>query len=145
MDNSDKTRKFLIATHGSFAAGIKSSLDMIIGTMEHVFLIQAYLDENVSVEKQVLDVLEQVREQDELVVFSDIMGGSVTNQILQHALKPNVHILSGFNLPLLIDVLLADQDTPVAEVIHSAIENAKEQMVYVNELLTSENKEDEND
>ncbi|HEY0175274.1 MAG TPA: hypothetical protein VGC08_02785, partial [Pedobacter sp.] len=86
MDNSDKTRKFLIATHGSFAAGVKSSLDMIIGTMEHVFLIQAYLEENVSVEKQVLEVLEQVREQDELVVFSDIMGGSVTNQILQHAL-----------------------------------------------------------
>lgn len=135
----EKTRKFLIATHGTFSAGAKSSLDMIIGAVPYVFMIQAYLDEKIDVAQQIQEVLEQVSDQDELVVFSDIMGGSVTNQLLQHALKPNIHILSGFNLPLLIDVMLADQDTPVQEVIRSAIENAKEQMVYVNELLTSEN------
>lgn len=135
----EKTRRFLIATHGTFSAGAKSSLDMIIGAVPYVFIIQAYLDEKVNVEQQIQEVLEQVSDQDELVIFSDIMGGSVTNQLLQHALKPNIHILSGFNLPLLIDVMLADQDTPVYEVIRSAIENAKEQMVYVNELLTSEN------
>lgn len=135
----EKTRRFLIATHGTFSAGAKSSLDMIIGAVPYVFIIQAYLDEKVNVEQQIQEILEQVSDQDELVIFSDIMGGSVTNQLLQHALKPNIHILSGFNLPLLIDVMLADQDTPVNEVIRSAIENAKEQMVYVNELLTSEN------
>lgn len=135
----EKTRKFLIATHGTFSAGAKSSLDMIIGAVPHVFIIQAYLDEKVVIEQQIQEVLEQVSDQDELVIFSDIMGGSVTNQLLQHALKPNIHILSGFNLPLLIDVMLADQDTPVTEAIHSAIENAKAQMVYVNELLTADN------
>lgn len=135
----EKIRKFLIATHGTFSAGAKSSLDMIIGAVPHVFIIQAYLDEKVVIEHQIQEVLEQISDEDELVIFSDIMGGSVTNQLLQHALKPNVHILSGFNLPLLIDVMLADQDTPVAEAIHSAIENAKAQMVYVNELLTAGN------
>lgn len=135
----EKTRKFLIATHGTFSAGAKSSLDMIIGAVPYVFIIQAYLDDKIDVAQQINEVLEQVSDQDELVIFSDIMGGSVTNQLLQHALKPNIHILSGFNLPLLIDVMLADQDTSVHEVIRSAIENAKEQMVYVNELLTSEN------
>lgn len=135
----EKTRRFLIATHGTFSAGAKSSLDMIIGAVPYVFMIQAYLDEKIDIAQQINEILEQISDQDELVIFSDIMGGSVTNQLLQHALKPNIHILSGFNLPLLIDVMLADQDTPVYEVIRSAIENAKEQMVYVNELLTSEN------
>ena len=134
----EKTRKFLIATHGTFSAGAQSSLDMIIGAVPHVFIIQAYLDENIVIEQQIREVLEQISDKDELVIFSDIMGGSVTNQLLQQALKPNIHILSGFNLPLLIDVMLADQETPVKEAIHSAIENAKEQMVYVNELLTAE-------
>lgn len=135
----EKTRKFLIATHGTFSAGAKSSLDMIIGAVPHVFIIQAYLDDKVVIEQQIQEVLEQISDQDELVIFSDIMGGSVTNQLLQHALKPNIHILSGFNLPLLIDVMLAGQETPVTEAIHSAIENAKAQMVYVNELLTADN------
>jgi mannose/fructose-specific phosphotransferase system component IIA len=31
-------RKFLIATHGSFAKGIKSSLDIILGPTENIFI-----------------------------------------------------------------------------------------------------------
>lgn len=144
MEKSDRTRKFLIATHGTFAAGVKSSLDIIIGSIEHVFLIQAYVDANISVETQINEVMSRVSETDELVVFCDILGGSITNQVLQHALRPNVHVISGFNLPLLIEVLMIDIDTPIEEVIASALNNAKEQMTYVNKLLTAQ-KEDQDD
>ncbi len=144
MENNTKTRKFLIATHGTFATGVKSSLDIIIGAMEHVFLIEAYLDETASLETQINEVMSQVSGTDELIVFTDILGGSITNQILQHALKPNVFVVSGFNLPLLIEVLMADAETPAEEVIAAALENAKEQMTYVNKLLTAQ-KEDQDD
>jgi fructoselysine and glucoselysine-specific PTS system IIA component len=46
-----------------------------------------------------------------------------------------VHVVSGFNLALLIEVLMADTDMPAPEVIESAIVNAKEQMAYVNKLF----------
>lgn len=142
MTASGGTRKFLIATHGTFAAGIKSSLDIITGANDNVFLIQAYVDENVSVEDQIKEVLSQVNDEDELVIFSDIMGGSVTNQVLQHALRPNVYIVSGFNLPLVIDIILSDMDRSLEEIIEGSIGNAKEQMVFVNKLLTAENNDD---
>jgi fructoselysine and glucoselysine-specific PTS system IIA component len=145
MDKYDVTRKFLIATHGTLAAGIKSSLDIIIGSVEHVFLLQAYVDEQISVEAELAKILAQVSEHDELVVFTDILGGSITNQILQHCLRPNVYVVSGVNLPLVIDIMLADSATPIEEVINSAIENAKEQMVFVNKLLTGQNEETAND
>lgn len=145
MENTQGTRKFLIATHGTLAGGIKSSLDIITGAMDNVFLIEAYVNENRSLEDDIKAVLEQVGDNDELIVFSDILGGSVTNQVLQYALKVNVHVVSGFNLPLVIEIVLADTDTPAEEVIAEAIENAKQQMVYVNKLLTSQNQEEEND
>jgi fructoselysine and glucoselysine-specific PTS system IIA component len=144
MDRSDSTRKFLIAAHGTLAAGIKSSLDIIIGPSEHLFLIQAYVDEHTSVETEIKQILKKTGEQNELVVFTDILGGSVTNQVLQHSLKSNVYIISGFNLPLIIDIMLADNATPIEEVISTALDNAKEQMVYVNKLLTAQ-KETGND
>jgi fructoselysine and glucoselysine-specific PTS system IIA component len=145
MEKSAKTRKFLIATHGTLASGMKSSLDIIIGAMEHVFLIQAYVDENISVETEIKGILKQVNDDDELIVFTDILGGSITNQILQHAQRSNVHIISGINLPLVIEVMLADTDTLVDELIAAAIDNAKEQMVYVNKLLTAQNSETADD
>jgi len=145
MQPVDRTRKFLIATHGTLAAGIKSSLDIIIGAQDNVFLIQAYVDENVVVEDEIKAILTQVSDDEDLVIFSDILGGSVTNQMLQHALRPNVYIVSGFNLPLVIDIILSDTDRPLNEIIEESISNAKEQMVFVNKLLTTENKEEEDD
>jgi fructoselysine/glucoselysine PTS system EIIA component len=137
VEKSQSTRKFLIATHGTFAAGIKSSLDIIIGAIDNVFLIQAYVDENKSIEAEINEIMAQVGDSDELVVFADILGGSVTNMLLQHTLRPNVHIISGFNLPLVIEILMADAHEPIGEVIASAIDNAKEQMVYVNKLIST--------
>jgi fructoselysine and glucoselysine-specific PTS system IIA component len=138
-------RKFLIATHGSFAKGIKSSLDIIIGETENVFLIEAYLGENKSIEDELEAVLKTVGDEDELIIFTDLLGGSITNQAIRFALRDNVHVVSGFNLALLIDVLLADSATPVADVIDSAVENARNQIVYVNKLIKTQKGEDIND
>jgi fructoselysine and glucoselysine-specific PTS system IIA component len=134
-------RKFIIATHGTFAKGVQSSLDLIIGAMDNVYTIQAYVTENKSIEDELNVILKDLKEDEELVIFSDLLGGSVTNQILRYAMRPNVHVVSGFNLPLLIDILMADTETPVIEVIEEAIANAKEQMVYVNKLMTQDSED----
>jgi len=128
-------RKYLIAAHGTFSSGVKSSLDMIAGAMDNIFIIQAYVNGNTAIDEEIKQVLEQIGNDDELIIFSDILGGSVTNQLLQLASGPNIHIVSGSNLPLLIEVILGDNETPANEVIDAAIINAKEQMVYVNKLI----------
>ncbi|MBI1769554.1 MAG: hypothetical protein HYR67_14395 [Bacteroidetes bacterium] len=135
-------RKFLITAHGNFASGIKSSLDIIIGRMENVFVIDAYVDGNKSIEDELNDILKNIKPEDELIVFSDLMGGSITNQVLRFALKENVHIVSGMNLPLLIDMILADSDMPVAAIIENSIKIAREQVVYMNKLINKENAHD---
>lgn len=130
-------RKFLIAAHGTLPEGIQSSLEIIMGSLENVFLIQAYVGENKSLKEEIDSVLEHINNEDELIVFTDLMGGSVTNQILQYALKENVYIISGFNLPLLLEVLLADPSSPVLEVIETGINNARNQIVFINKLITT--------
>lgn len=135
-------RKFLIATHGHFASGIRSSLDIIIGQTDHVFLIEAYVNENKGIEGDVEAVLNALDKDDELIVFTDLLGGSITNQIVRFTQgRDKVHIVSGFNLALLIEVLMADTSTPIAEVIESGITNAREQIAYVTKLIAASNNE----
>ena len=64
-------RKFLIATHGSFAQGVKSSLDIIMGKIENIFLIEAYVNENKTIEDELNTVKENINAEVELVVFTD--------------------------------------------------------------------------
>ncbi len=127
------------------AGGIKSSLEIIIGKVDHVFLIEAYVDENKPLEKDINEVLENVNTGDELIIFTDLLGGSITNQLAKYALQENIHIVSGFNLPLLVEILLADEEEPTNELIENAIKNAREQIVYVNDLMNTVKGKADND
>ncbi len=140
MADTVRVRKFLIATHGAFAGGILSSLELIAGLPENVFVLQAYLDGNRSIEEELGKIIDPGNREEEWIVFSDLLGGSITNQLLRHvmgspAANDNVHIVAGFNLPLLIEIVLSDPEIPAAEVIESAVGKAREQMVYVNPLV----------
>ena len=131
-----RTRKFLIATHGAFARGILSSLEMITGPTENVFTLQAYLDGNQSIEEELSTIVHPGNNGEEWVIFSDLLGGSITNQLLRQVAGEHIHIVAGVNLPLLIEIVLADTDTPLAEVIEGAVGKAREQLVYVNPLIS---------
>ncbi|MEO8471566.1 MAG: hypothetical protein ABI477_05210 [Chryseolinea sp.] len=132
-------RKFLIAAHGSFSSGIKSSLDFIIGETKNLYIIDAYIDNNKSIEDELQLILNDLKPDDELIVMSDLMGGSITNQILRFALQRNVHIVSGISLGLVIEIVMGDELVSAGEIIENAIINAREQMVYVNKLINKEN------
>lgn len=130
-------RKFLIATHGTFAAGIKSSLEMIAGEVQNLFTIQAYTEGNRSIADELKEVLLNIDTGDELVIFTDLAGGSITNEVLQSALRENIYIVSGVNLPLLLDIILADPGSDLNEVIGTGIANAREQIIFVSKLIKS--------
>lgn len=128
-------RKFLIAAHGTLSSGFKSSLEIILGETGNVFVIDAYANGNKSIEEDLRAVLNQIGNEDELIVFTDLTGGSITNQVVRFALQDNVHIVSGINLGLVIDIILSPESISPHDVIQVAIKNAREQMVYVNTLI----------
>ena len=145
--NMTKTRKFLIVSHGAFAGGLRSALELITGAAENLYVLQAYLDENKPVEAELAGLLKGVGHGEEWVVFTDLLGGSITNQVLRVAADlPEghcVHIVAGVNLPLVIEVVLADPELPVAEVLAEAVGRARDQLVYVNGFISSLSNEGE--
>lgn len=138
-------RKFLIAGHGTIASGFKSSLDIITGANENIYVINAYVEENKSAEDELKEIRKHFTPEDELIIFTDLLGGSITNQVLQFAFAERVHVIAGINLPVLIDVILADPLDDAETVIATAIQNAREQLVYVNPLMKNPNAETEYD
>jgi fructoselysine and glucoselysine-specific PTS system IIA component len=128
-----KTRKFLIVSHGGLARGVKSSLDLIAGAIDEVYVLEAYVEVNNPIEEELSRLFAE--EEVEWVVFSDLLGGSVTNQVVRAGNGKAVHVVAGFNLPLVIEVVLSDPGLPVEEILGEAISRAREQLVYVNPLL----------
>lgn len=132
-----KKRKFLIVSHGGLARGMRSTVELIAGAVGELVVLGAYEEENRPIDEELAGLFSE--EGVEWVVFSDLLGGSVTNQVLRAGNGGAVHVVAGFNLPLVIEVVLSDPETPIEEILGEAVGRAREQLVYVNPLLTQPN------
>lgn len=134
-----KTRKFLIVSHGALAGGFRSAVELITGAAGDLIVLQAYLEGNVPVEEELSRLLQGAGAGEEWVVFADLLGGSITNQVLRvMAGLPGhdaIHIVAGVNLPLVIEVVLGDPEMPLNELLPEVIARAREQLVYVNGII----------
>lgn len=132
-------RKYLIASHSTLAGGMLSAFELIAGKAENVYVLEAYCGINKSPEDDIREIVSSLNADDEMVVFTDLIGGSVTNQLVNIALRKNVYVISGMNLPLILEIILADADDDINEIIKQSILNARQQIVLVNNIIKPEN------
>lgn len=64
------------------------------------------------------------------IVFTDLMGGSVNQKLMEYSKKENVTLITGTNLPVLMQVMLADDDVTDDE-IQEYIDDARNELQMV--------------
>ena len=122
-------KQILIATHGKMASGIRYTAELIVGKMDEITTIDAYVTPEDNVEKRFEEYFAQ-HENDRIFVFTDLMGGSVNQKLLRYSQKENVTLITGTNLPVLMQVMMADDDVTEEE-IQEFIDDAREELQVV--------------
>ena len=136
-------RKYIIATHGYMAYGINTTLNMLIGEQENLTVVNAYTDECKDPVPEFKKIIEE-NPDDDIVIMTDLFGGSVNNNAMQMIKSERVHVVTGINLAVVISIVMSDSNTSTKQVIEEAIAGAKDMLIYCNELVTDSNDEDEN-
>ena len=96
--------------------------------------MNAYITQDFDIEAKVNQILEDLSEDDELIVLVDLLGGSVSNTFSNKIYDRRLHVISGVNFPMLLEIVLS-QSEDIEEVIKSGIESGKNGIVYVNEVV----------
>ena len=122
-------KQILIATHGKMASGIRYTAELIVGKMAEITTIDAYVTPEDNVEKKFEEYFAQ-HENDRIFVFTDLMGGSVNQKLLGYSQKEKVTLITGTNLPVLMQVMMADDDVTEEE-IQEFIDDAREELQVV--------------
>ena len=117
-------RHYIFASHGTFANGLLNSVELILGKQPDIHTLCAYVEEEVD-----------LTQQDELIVITDIFAGSVNNEFVRFLSRPHFHLLSGLNLPLIIDLLISAAEENTEKLISEALINAKESIQYCNQSI----------
>lgn len=133
--------KIFLSSHGRLASGIKSSLEILLGKSENVTVFDAYLDEN-SVKDKLHAFYKTVKPEDQVLLLSDLYGGSVNQVMCLYLERPNTMLVAGVNLALVLE--LAVRQEPISEEeLQQLIEQSRSALKLVKlDLL---NNEEEND
>ena len=144
--------RFLIASHGYLADGLKSTLEIIVGKeiAERVSTINAFVDEQSGDAKGNIErFIKEIPSTDKLIIFSDIMHGSVNQCLMSYVDDERIFLITGVNFPLLCEVVaeysFSDESEVKKEDLQNAVEKAKEELNFVNNFITTVSSDENED
>lgn len=127
--------KIIVATHERLAEGFQRTLNYIAPEIVEISILTAYV-ENVPVEEELTTLLTSSDDGEQIIILTDLLGGSVNQACSKWIGKENIHLIAGLNFPLLLSLVLeAGQGELSEDQIRTHIEEAKKQIIYVNDYL----------
>ena len=136
-------QRLVLASHGYLAEGMKNSAQIIVGKAAKIYTICAYVKEGITLESQINELFDSFPEDDEMIVVTDIFGGSVNNEFMQRLQNRRFWLVSGMNLPLVIQLAMAEDGGCISESIKEALETGREMICFCNPMVEVASKEQE--
>ena len=130
--------RFVMATHGTFADGIKESIELIAGEFKNLKALSCYMKEDFNLKDEIDKILLEGKDE-EIIVVTDILGGSVNNAFVERIPKnKNLFVISGLNLPLMLELLGEYEDYSSAEnLIINSISNTNDSVHFCNQEINN--------
>lgn len=132
-------RRFIISTHGNFGKSLIRSAKLITGSdvpFQSIEMEEANTTDDVR--HALRAALSGMGPTDELVILTDILGGSVCNTCTEFMLADSrTHLLAGVNLSMILTMFFWDEETPVEDLIRECVQTARDSILYVNDQAKS--------
>lgn len=127
-------KKVILVSHGKLSEGMMHSVQMIIGKNESLSCYGMMPGEHYSTIVDKIEMQAKENPKIQYVIIADLFGGSVCNGCTSLTDLPNVKLISGMNMAIVIEMVLAQ--APVSdEMIDEGIENCKEGITHVSKDL----------
>lgn len=118
---------FILTGHGIFANGLASAIDMVAGDQENFAVVPFAGDQAATFGDDLKAAMsDMASKSDGVMVFCDLLGGTPFNQAMMAAQEiENVQIITGANLPMVIELLFLRANATLDELAAQAIEVGK--------------------
>ena len=114
----------IVSGHGNFASGLLSTLKLIAGEQENVIGID-FIDGQgfAELKNNIKETINNFG--DDIFILTDLAGGSpFTNFVLlkEELINKNIEVISGTNIPMLLEVVLGRDNVELKDLIETAKE-----------------------
>lgn len=135
--------RLVLASHGRLAEGMKNTVQIILGEFVELNTICAYVDENSNLEDQIEQLWNRFDESDEIVIVTDLFGGSVNNEFMNLLNRKKFWLIAGMNLSMIIELAFLSGTDNIEEKLEHIVQKSRESIRFCNGLLSGNDSESE--
>ncbi len=126
----------VLVTYGRLAEEMISATEHVVGAQRNIRAICIGSDDDM--EQRRSDIVQAVSEVDDgdgVILLIDMFGGTPSNLAISIMDKPNVEVIAGVNLPMLIRLASARESESLADAVASAQEAGRKYINVASALL----------
>jgi PTS system mannose-specific IIA component len=111
----------VLVTHGTLANAMREAMEHVVGKQKNLATVCIESDaEFESQRAEIAQRMAEVNEGDGVILLTDMFGGTPSNLAMSMAVQPNVEIIGGMNLPMLVKLAkIRGQQTLTEAVAHA--------------------------
>ena len=111
----------VLVTHGRLAVEFRSALEHVVGPQKQIEAVTIGPDDDVEQRrKDILAAIKRVDSGEGVAVLTDMFGGTPSNLAISCMGQPNVEVLAGINMPMLVKLAKVREECPLAEAVAAA-------------------------
>ena len=111
----------VLVTHGRLAAEFRAALEHVVGPQRQIESVM--IDPKDDIDSRRKDIIEAVKRVDTgqgVAILTDMFGGTPSNLAISVMNSPNVEVVAGINLPMLVKLATVREECPLAEAVVQA-------------------------
>ncbi|MEW6256872.1 MAG: PTS sugar transporter subunit IIA [Pseudomonadota bacterium] len=120
----------VLVTHGRLATEFCSALEHVMGPQAQVAAVTIGPDDDMEQRRNdIIGAVNRVQTGQGVVILTDMFGGTPSNLAISVMNAPDVEVVAGINLPMLVKLAKVRGEMPLAEAVNIAQEAGRK---YIN-------------
>ena len=127
----------VLVTHGRLAVEFRAALEHVVGRQEQIETVTIGPDDDVEQRRRdIIDAVARADAGDGVVILTDMFGGTPSNLSISVMNRPNVEVVAGINLPMLVKLAKVRDEVPLQEAVVAAQEAGRKYVTIASRVLS---------
>ena len=111
----------VLVTHGRLAAEFIAALEHVVGPQTNIAAVCIGPEDDMEQRRNdILEAITKVEAGRGVVILTDMFGGTPSNLAISCMGRPNVEVLAGINMPMLVKLAKIREECPLEEAVAAA-------------------------
>ena len=131
----------VLVTHGRLAVEFRSALEHVVGPQKQIEAVTIGPDDDIErCRQQIIDAVKKVDSGNGVAILTDMFGGTPSNLAISVMNTPNVEVVAGINLPMLVKLAKVRDDVPLTQAVVQAQDAGRKYINIASRVLAGTGK-----